>query len=102
MAGAATPVVAVMAWGLTTRATANSTTGMIAGDYSAQLPAFYLRNSTGYTRVCIQVRGSGNEAVGIIMALKHDGTWEQFDYGTGLTLKRDCLDCSICTLGKQS
>ncbi|MCY4237339.1 MAG: hypothetical protein OXC93_03125 [Rhodospirillaceae bacterium] len=42
----------------------------------------------GPQRVCIQIRGSGNEAVGTIKARMDDGTWNTLDYGTGLTLRR--------------
>ncbi len=68
-------VVAVMTWGgLTPPALANPADGTISGTYAAMLPAFYLRNSVGYTHVCIEVSGSDSTATGMIKALRHDGT----------------------------
>ncbi|MCY4156806.1 MAG: hypothetical protein OXF66_05150 [Gammaproteobacteria bacterium] len=56
---------------------ANTTSGMVDGSYAAQLSAsIYMRDSSGYTRVCIQITGSGGSATGTIKARRHDGTWE--------------------------
>ncbi len=56
---------------------ANTTSGMIDGNYSAQMRAYtYMRDSSGYTDVCVQIVGSGGTATGTIKGRRHNGTWE--------------------------
>ncbi len=55
---------------------ANPTSGMISGNYAVQLPAsIYMRNSSGYTDVCIQITGTDRNATGTIKVRRHNGTW---------------------------
>ncbi len=84
------PVCAALAalGALTTPAMANTTSGMIDGNYARQLPAYHLRSSTGYTRICIQITGSGSTATGTIKARTHGGTWETLLTSPALTLNR--------------
>ena len=56
---------------------ANPTSGMIDGNYFARMSAStYMRDSSGYTDVCIQIVGSGSTANGTIKGRRHNGTWE--------------------------
>ena len=68
---------ALVAMAMAAPAQANPTSGMIDGNYSAQMSAStYMRDSSGYTNVCVQVVGSGGTATGTIKARRHNGTWE--------------------------
>lgn len=59
---------------------------MIDGNYSAQMSAStYMRNSMGYTRVCIEIVGTGSSATTKIKARPHGGNWERLD-GSVVTL----------------